>query len=104
MATDFSLSPILRTAAVLCALGVLNSIVSAQTILEPPELTLKDCIEDVLLNNLSLQADRVDPKIAQEETEVAKGEFDPAVNVTANTRTVQRSTSSSNLDCSGWSP
>jgi outer membrane protein TolC len=61
-------------------------------------LTLEACIEQALLHNLSLQADRVDPMIAREQTEVAKGEFDPNFNVIANTRTTQQSTSQSDLE------
>ena len=72
MTIDLSLSPILRTVVFLIVLGAIHSIGSTQTAPEPPKLTLKDCIEDALLNNLSLRADRVDPEIAREETDVAR--------------------------------
>lgn len=62
------------------------------------KLTLQACIEHALLHNLSLQADRIDPLIAQEQTDVARGEFDPTLNVIANTRTDQQSTSQSDLE------
>lgn len=77
-----------------------SSTLSAQEAAEAEvkKLTLQECIEQALLKNLSLQADRVDPMIAQEQTEVARGEFDPTLNVIANTRTNQQSTSQSDLE------
>jgi len=80
------------------AVGALNTAALAQADPAPPKLTIKTCIERALQQNLSLLADRINPEIAQEETEVAKGEFDPTLNLTADTRVTQQSTSSSGLE------
>lgn len=73
---------------------------AAQELTSPPsgKLALRQCIEQALQHNLSLQAERISPMIAQEETAFAQGEFDPNLAVIANTRTVQQSTSSSDLE------
>lgn len=98
MAIGKSLTVTLRVGAFVIAAGALNTTVFAQIAPEAPRLAVKDCIESALLHNLSLQADRVDPEIAQEQTEVAKGEFDPTMDITVGNRVVQESTSSSDLD------
>ncbi|MEZ5276437.1 MAG: TolC family protein [Opitutaceae bacterium] len=64
----------------------------------PPRLRIEDCIEKALQHNLALQAERIDPELAREQTQIARGEFDPALNAMANTRTVQQSSSRSDLD------
>lgn len=83
-----------------CAILPIHVPSSAQEAAPPQatKLTLQACIEQALLHNLSLQADRINPMIAQEQTEVARGEFDPTLNVIANTQTNQQSTSQSDLE------
>jgi len=98
MAIGNSLTLSLRIGAFIIAAGTFYSIAAAQVPPETPKLALKDCIESALLHNLALRADRINPEIALEQTEVTKGEFDPTMNVTARTSTVQQSTSSSDLD------
>ncbi len=98
MAIGNSLTLSLRVGAIMIAAGSFYSTATAQVPPEATKLAVKDCIESALRHNLSLQADRIDPEIAQEQTEVAKGEFDPTVDVTASSRLVQESTSSSDLE------
>jgi outer membrane protein TolC len=98
MATGNFLTVSLRVGALIIAAGTLISTVLAQAVPETQKLTIKDCIESALLHNLSLQADRIDPEIAQEQTEVAKGEFDPTLDLTAGTRVIQQSATLSVID------
>jgi outer membrane protein TolC len=98
MATGNSPTVLLRIGAFVIAAGTFNSIAFAQESPEAPKLAIKDCIESALQHNLSLRADRIDPEIALEQTEVAKGEFDPTLDLTAGSRVVQQSTSSSDLE------
>ena len=61
-------------------------------------LSIQECIEQALVHNLALKAERIDPQIALEQTEVSIGEFDPSLDVFANSRLSQQSTASSDLE------